>query len=366
MLLLYSKHLLTAAYIKSFFIFVYMIPEEQLTEIKTYLEKAECPLFFFDDDNDGLCSYVLFRQFTGKGYGVPIKAHPALDITLLNKVEEHRPDYIFVLDKPLITQEFIDRVSVPVIWLDHHPLVHLNHVLYFNPKKQHPDEVSSTTYWAYKIVGGKLWIAVLGAVSDWTIPDYFHEFEKQYPDLTNGKSTAPDLLFNSRFGELCRMFSFLTKGRTGDVKKRIKHILNVQEPYEVLDKTTKEGTYLFEESEKINLVYRDLLKKALSTPLQGNLLVFTYPQSDISLTADLSNELLYKNPGKVILVGREKEGNIHMSLRSDSVAVNTILERILPYVDGYGGGHTYAVGASVKITDFALFVEHLQKEISRQ
>src|SRR3989344_3416255 len=204
-----------------------MISQEELEQIKIYLEKADNPLFFFDDDNDGLCSYVLFRQFTGKGEGIPIKSHPALDISLLNKVEEHRPDTIFVLDKPIITQEFVDHTKVPVFWLDHHALVSLHGVYYFNPKKKDPHEVSSTTYWAYKTVGGKLWIAALGAISDWTIPDFFPEFAQQYADLLNDKTTAPDILFDSRFGELCRVFSFLSKGRTSDVKKRIRAVLSL-------------------------------------------------------------------------------------------------------------------------------------------
>jgi len=343
-----------------------MIPSEELEELKNYLEKSENPLFFYDDDNDGLCSYALFREFTGKGVGVPIKVHPALDATLLNKVEEHRPDFIFILDKPIVAQEFVDNVKVPVVWLDHHTLIHLNGVKYFNPKKNNPDDVSSTTYWAYKTVGGKLWIAVLGAVSDWTVPDYFDEFKEKYPDLVNGKSTAPDLLFDSRLGELCRIFSFLTKGRTSDVKRRIKAVLEIEEPYDVLDQKTKQGKYIFEESEKINKIYREVLGRASETKIEDGLLVFTYSSSDFSLTSELSNELLYKNPGIVILVGRKKDDEVRMSLRSDSIRVDEVLKTALDGVEGYGGGHKFAVGASVKVDDFSKFVETIKKEISKE
>lgn len=343
-----------------------MIKQEELDEIKSYLEKSENPLFFFDDDNDGLCSFVLFRQFTGKGVGVPIKTHPALDVSLLNKVEEHRPDFIFVLDKPIVSQEFADNVKVPVIWLDHHPLVDLNGIKYFNPKKNNNDDTSSTTYWAYKAVGGKLWVAVVGAVSDWTIPDYFDTFKNEYADLVNGKNNAPDLLFDSKLGELCRIFSFLTKGKTSDVKKRIKAVLKIEEPYDILEQKTKDGKYLFEESEKINKVYRDILGRALKTEAEDGMIVFTYTSNDLSLTSDLSNELLYRNPGKIILVGRRKNEEVRMSLRSDSIRIDDTLKNALNGISGYGGGHKYAVGASVKAEDFDRFVENLKKEISEE
>ncbi len=343
-----------------------MIPEEELAEIKNYLEKSENPLFFFDDDNDGLCSFVLFRQFAGKGDYVPIKTHPALDVSLLNKVEEFRPDYIFVLDKPIITQDFIDGAKVPIIWLDHHPLVKIERVKYYNPKKYDKTDVSSTTYWAYEAVNGKLWIAVVGAVSDWTIPDYFEEFEKKYPDLINGKKTPPELLYNSKLGELCRIMSFLTKGKPSSVTRRIKAILKIEEPYEILEKKTKEGNFLFEESEKIYKTYRELLERAMKMKIEDGMLIFTYTRSETSMTSELSNELLYRHPGKVILVGREHNGEMKMSLRSDGLFIDKLLEDALIGLDGYGGGHRHAVGANVKVEDFPKFVERIKREISKE
>ena len=38
------------------------IPESELKEIKNYMEKGENPLIFFDDDHDGLASYILFKK----------------------------------------------------------------------------------------------------------------------------------------------------------------------------------------------------------------------------------------------------------------------------------------------------------------
>ncbi len=343
-----------------------MIPSDDLERIKNYLEKAENPLFFFDDDNDGLCSFILCRNFSGKGAGIPIKTNPDLSAALLNRVDEHRPDYIFVLDKPIISQDFLDGVSVPVVWLDHHPVVQRERVIYFNPKLKNKNESSSTTYWAYKATGGKLWIATIGAVSDWTMPDFFDEFEKKYPDLTNNKKDPPSLLYDSKFGELCRIFSFLTKGKTSDVNKNIAAALAVKEPYDVLEQKTKEGKILFTHSAEITKKYHEILERALKVRTDGKLIVFTYSNAELSLTADLSNELLYRNPGKLILVARKKDDEMRMSFRSDSFPIEGILQKALENVEGYGGGHSHAVGANVKVKDFDKFIETIKKEISHK
>ena len=343
-----------------------MIPPEQLENIKGYLDRSENPLFFFDDDNDGLCSFILFRQFVDSGIGIPIKTHPDLSEALLNRVIEHNPDYIFILDKPVVSQDFLDQVNVPVIWLDHHSIVKRNNVKYYNPKLNDPNERSSTTYWAYKAVGGKLWIAAIGAVSDWTIPDFFEEFRKEYPDLVGDKKTPPELLYDTKFGKLCKIFSFLNKGKLSIVKKNVRDVLKIESPYDILDKKTKEGKDIAEQTAKIEKEYDGILNKALKTKPDGKLIIFTYSSRDLSLTSDLSNELLYKNEDKIIIVGREKDGELRMSLRSDSINIKAILEKALEEVDCYGGGHLHACGANVKMKDFNKFIDIIKKEISNQ
>ena len=43
-----------------------MIPKKKLEELKDILQKAKNPLFFHDDDPDGLASFLLLRKFKGK------------------------------------------------------------------------------------------------------------------------------------------------------------------------------------------------------------------------------------------------------------------------------------------------------------
>ncbi len=128
-----------------------MITETQLKEIKKYLDESENPLFFYDDDNDGLCSYLLLRKYLGRGKGVCVRGQPMISSEFLRYVTEHMPDKIFVLDKPIIDQEFIDKVNVPIIWIDHHGPIEREGVKYYNPRIEDEKDSRSVIYWIYKI-----------------------------------------------------------------------------------------------------------------------------------------------------------------------------------------------------------------------
>ena len=44
-----------------------MLTKKQINEIREHLEKAQNPLFFFDNDPDGLCSFLLLQRYIGRG-----------------------------------------------------------------------------------------------------------------------------------------------------------------------------------------------------------------------------------------------------------------------------------------------------------
>ena len=106
-----------------------------------------------------------------------------------------------------------------------------------------------------------------------------------------------------------------------------------------------------------------MLKKALKNIEDNKILLFTY-SNIMSFTGDLSNELLYRFPKKLIIVAREKSGEMKCSLRSSGhVSVSNILKKALVGLDGYGGGHEHACGACIKKEDFKRFVENIRKEL---
>ncbi len=346
-----------------------MISEKQIEEIRKELKESENPLFFFDDDPDGLCSYLLLRKYIEKGKGVVAKGSATLDVNYIRKVEENSPDKIFVLDKPIISQEFIDKANRRIIWIDHHPVVHREGVKYYNPRTSNNENICAS-YLCYKIIEDNeelreedLWIAAVGIIADWGIPVFFDELSKRYPDLIGNARTEKELLYECEFGKLAKIFSYLLKGKTSDVNKHINILLKMKSPYEILKQESTKGKYVFKTAEKIGKSYNELLEKALKIKAD-KLFVFTYPSGKISFTGELSNELLYKFPGKIILVGREKDGDIRFSLRSDDLIISDVLEKAMVGVEGYSGGHEFACGGNIAKKDWKKFIENLKKEIN--
>jgi single-stranded DNA-specific DHH superfamily exonuclease len=340
-----------------------MLTEKQYQQVREELDNCQNPMFFFDDDPDGLCAFLLFYRYKREGHGFVVKTHPKLDVRSASKIEEYDADKVFVLDVANLEQEFIDASKVPVIWLDHHGPFERNNVRYFNPRLNKKDSNIPTTYMCYKITKKDLWIGMLGSIADYYMPDFFDEFQKKYPDLTNDKTTIGDLYFDSKLGTLIKIFSFCLKGKTSDVMKSMKILTRIESPYEILNQESAKGNFIYKRYKKINQAYEDLLGSAVGQTNDDKILVFTYSDDKMSFTGDLANELLYRFPDKVILVGRKKNEDVRMSIRSRNILIPPILEKSLSGLEGYGGGHEFACGANVKDADFKEFVKRLKSNI---
>lgn len=342
-----------------------MIPENQLKEIKSFLDKSENPLIYYDDDPDGVCSYILFKKYADKCKGNIIKSSPKLTAEYVKKIDEYKPDFVFVLDKPIIEQEFIEKVHVPIIWIDHHAPTNMKGVHYFNPRIKDKDDQTPVTYWCYKVTKKDLWIAGVGTISDWVIPDFYSKLKEDYTDLFTNQSDNPgEILFNTDFGKLCKIFSFLTKGRTSDVNKNINMLAKLTSPYELLNQETPKAKYLYKVYLKILKQYNQLLEKALVSKTEDKILLFIYPSTRNSFTGELSNELIYRFPEKLVIVGREKDGHIRISLRSSNIALPPILDKVFKEMPGYGGGHEYACGSNIDKKDLNKFIKIINREIT--
>ena len=75
-----------------------MLTEKQVAEIKEHLEKAQNPLFFYDNDQDGLCSFLLLQRYLGRGKGIAVKDYPEMSVDNFRRVLELNADYIFIID----------------------------------------------------------------------------------------------------------------------------------------------------------------------------------------------------------------------------------------------------------------------------
>ncbi len=345
-----------------------MLTDEQIKEFREYLHKAENPLFFYDDDSDGVCSYLLLKKYIGKGKGVIVKAAPKISVDFLRKVKENSPDYIFILDIPLVDQEFIDKVNVPIIWLDHHPPIKRKGVHYYNPRSNSKSDGSPTTYWAYKIAEEKdPLIGAIGCIGDWYYPDFLDKLDKLYPGLLPKKRSGKpeEILFDSTLGELISVVSFILKLSLTEIGRCTSILLKIEDPFEILEQKSSKGRFLYKKVEKIKKEYDWVLKQALKEKPEDGVLFVKHPHTNHSFVGDLATELSYRTR-TVLIVGREDEGRMKMSIRSSDVKINDIIEESIRGLDGYGGGHELSCGANVNLNDFDEFLERFKKGVNKR
>ena len=341
------------------------LTKKEIETIQHELETAKDPLYFFHDDPDGLCSFLLFYRRIKEGKGIVVKTRPNIDSKFIHKVQEYSPDKIFVLDIASMEQEFVDSVKRPIIWLDHHGTQQINGVKYFNPRKHDQENNVPVSSMCYDVVLQDLWIAMIGAVGDWTLPHFTDQFRKEYPDLLPEGITRPeDALFASPLGTLVRIFSFILKGTTRDAMKYVKVLTRISDPHEILEKKSAQGNYIYKRYELINKPYQALLSDIKKDVGEEKIIIYTYPESKMSFTGDVTNELLYLYPDKIILVGRESSGQMKCSIRSPkNLPILSALQTTLLDFNGYGGGHENACGAVLEKEDFKAFLDQFKENL---
>ena len=358
-----------------------MLNKNQIDEIKEHIEKAQNPVFFFDNDPDGLCSFLLLYRSSQKGKGVPVKGSAKQMVSYFGKVREFESDYIFILDKPEVSQEFFEKareINIPVVWIDHHFIEKekiLKDIFYYNPvfnylenfDKEKKESISGepVTALCYQITKRKedLWIAVAGCISDMYLPDYYKEFVKEYPDLgiINFDSVS-DIYYKSSLGTIIKIMGNGLKDKTTNVVGMLKFLMKVKSPYEFLDESDKNKTF-HKRSKEIEEKKRRLIQKAKNMNInkEDKILFFEYG-GDLSVSSDLSNELKYLFPEKVIVVIYNKgDGESNMSIRGTKV--REPLARVISDIDSAGGGgHEDAVGVKMNTEDIPFFKKRFSEE----
>lgn len=344
-----------------------MLTEKQIAQIREELESCKRPLFLFHDDADGLCSFLLLYRMIREGKGIVVKTTPKIDAKFINKVTDYEADKVFILDIAIVEQEFIDAVKVPIIWIDHHEPLERTGVKYFNPRKENRKDNFPASYLCYSVAEDDLWIAMCGIVGDWFMPEFSHKFSEKYPDLLPENITKPDdALFETQLGKLIKIISFNLKGKTTEVNKSLKILTRIKTPYEILKKETSAGNFIYKKYEQANMEYEILLTEALASKQEekDDFFIYTYASNRMSLSGELANEMFHRFPGRTVIIGRKKSGEMKCSLRSGKT-ISAALKKALVGIDGYGGGHEHACGCCVKINDFKKFIGNLKRELSK-
>ena len=161
-------------------------------KIREELDNCKKPLFLYHDDADGLSSFLLLYRYKKEGQGFIVKQTPVIDEKFVRKVEEYKPDKVFILDIAIVEESFTEQVKVPIIWIDHHGPNPVNNVKYYNPRKKDPSLNLPASYLCYQVVKQDLWVAMTGIVGDWVyVKDLYKEFSDEYADLLDSKINKP-------------------------------------------------------------------------------------------------------------------------------------------------------------------------------
>jgi len=341
------------------------LTKKEVKEIREELDNCTNPLFFFHDDADGLCSFLQLYKYKGEGHGTVIK-RSQLQAMMFRKVEEYRPDKIFVVDISSIEEDFANACNVPIIWIDHHKPAEIDGIKYYNPRRNNPDDGTPVSYLCHQVVKQSIWLPMAGCVGDWFLPDFTKEFSDKYPDLLPASINKPDdALFATEIGLFVKIMGFVLKGKITDVNTAVKILSRIKDPYEILEKKTPQAKLIYKMFERVNTKYEALKNRSKEVKEDNGFVIFKYDNNDMSFTKDLSNEMLYENPDKIIFVARDNKDEVKMSVRASNYILPSIIEKALVGVTGYGGGHEHACGVVVKTRDYERFMENFKEEIRK-
>ncbi|MDP4039932.1 MAG: hypothetical protein Q8P57_05135 [Candidatus Pacearchaeota archaeon] len=348
-----------------------MLTEKQILSAREHLERAQNPVFFYDNDVDGLCSYVLLRRFLGRGKGVAVKSHPFVDRLYAKKAQELNADYAVVLDRHDLGREFVEemeRLQIPIIWIDHHDVETEDYsyedLFVFNPTRNKGKKKSAepTTYLSYVITNRSedMWVALIGCIADNYLPEFVDSFAERYPEYwSKSVEKAFDAYYGTATGRLVKALSF-------GIKDSITHVIQLQNLL-ISCKSPGDLEIELESSKPFGKKYKEVLKKynllmdRAKKEIGEKVLFFSY-SGDLSISSDLSNELCYLYPDKTIVVAFSAGPFTNISLRGDNV--KQILEEVISdFSNANGGGHRNAVGARIETKDLAKFKKGVEDRV---
>jgi oligoribonuclease NrnB/cAMP/cGMP phosphodiesterase (DHH superfamily) len=339
-----------------------MLNRDELDEIKERLERSQNPLFFFDNDVDGLCSFLILRRSIGRGRGVAIKSFPDLKEQYIRKVEELNPDAVFILDKAEVSKEFVDAVElrgIPITWIDHHESKTSKEIIEKTSYYNSMPSAEPVTYIAQKVFNRQedLWLATIGCISDVYMPDFASKFQDKYPELFNSKLSAFDALHGTEVGKVAKMLSFGLMDTITNVVKLIKYLFKAKDIYSILEEN-QNTKQLHKRYAELNEFYNKQLEKAEDSFDKNSPVLFFSYSGKTSMSSEIANRLFYDHKDKLIVVAFKRPEKTNISIRGKN-ALKITYKAIEGIQGATGGGHEEATGAMTPIDDFEKFKENI-------
>jgi len=351
------------------FCFFMPLIKTQILEIQEHLDKAQNPLFLFDNDQDGLCSFLLLQRFCEKGKGFPVKNARSSGKDYLRKINEFDSDYVFILDVPEFSAEFLEEIekfNIPVVWIDHHEVsrdVIPNFVNYFNPFFNSESSNEPVTALCWDVVKNSRkqdsWLGIAGCISDKFVPDFYNDFRKDYPEIAlENFDDAFDIFYGSEIGKVARIMGFGLKDKTTNVIQMMKFLMKAKSPHDVLNES-KENKSFHKRFVEIEEKYQTLMARAKKGVSKEDKFIFFKYAGGISMSSEIANGLKYFFPDKYVFVAYSKGARINLSGRGDNV--RGIVLDIIDKIEGAtGGGHENAVGAQIGKDDLDFFENEIK------
>lgn len=345
-----------------------MLSEKEISELKGHLEKAQNPVFFYDNDADGLCSFLILRRFLGRGKGVVVRSYPDLGGSYVRKVKELGADYVFVLDKPVISREFVqklDMMQVPFVWIDHHKMERdwqpeeFSQTWIYNSYKKNEGE--PVTYTCFELTKRQedLWIAVMGCIADHYMPSFAKEFGKKYPSFWGNVKEPFEAYYKTEIGKIALALNFGLKDSTSNIVRMQNFLISCRGPEEVFLESKANASFL-KKYKEIKKKYEILLEKGREHV--GEKMIFFEYSGSLSISSELANELSFLYPNKYILVVYRKGIFANLSIRGKDA--RRILQSVIKDMkNASGGGHERSVGARIMVEDLIRFKKAFEKKI---
>jgi hypothetical protein len=347
-----------------------MLSKKEVEKIREHLNNAQNPIFFFDNDADGLCSFLLLQRYIGRGKGIPIKSFPEMTRDYFRRVVELNADYIFILDKPSVSKEFfseVEKINLPVVWIDHHNPKDSSseiprYVDYYNSYSWLKKFGVPVTALCFQISDKKndLWLAIAGCISDrFFPPKEYKQFMTDFPELGIDSKDAFEIYYRSDIGKISRILGASLKDRTTLVVSMIKYLMNAKGPYDVLEENSK-NYFMHKRFEFISNSFKKIIKDAMNKKIEfKNFLYFEYAGEN-SMSADVSNYLSFLFPLKDIIVVYINGAKANLSCRGKKIRKKML--KLVKGIEGANvGGHEDAVGGQMPIDLLTLFKERVLK-----
>ena len=196
--------------------------EKEIEKIRSMINESKKPLFFFDTDTDGSCSYIQLRNaFPQIKDGFPVSKDDDSQARAVNRIE-YDYDLIICFDTPYLSKEFFKRTKdMKVLIVDHHNIVmqdkldEYKNVYFFNPLRFNSGDERCSSYWAYRVSGREdnLFYAAMASVADFYILDVLKELYEYNPSQFN-------LLFRISEKKRKELFKFIDEVSYDDRSKQ--------------------------------------------------------------------------------------------------------------------------------------------------